>query len=450
MTTRPTSLLTLATLLGCTPKVECPSGVLVGDAGNLIGLDWRTPKDATTWVEYGAQSDRNLVTPTQEGTEHGHELWGLPFGMGASWRAISQFGNDEIVCEGSMQTEAVTGLVLEFEATVDLPELQTADPFLMITYVRSPLLLMVIDRKGRPVWIHHGPEGELSSQMDFAQGSTDLLFNTFDAGFDEDTSRVIRVSLEGEVLEEIRTPEGHHSFIELEDGTIAYLEAEFGEWFNEEAGELQTVAGDRVTEIDPDGSIRVIFDVWDHLEPEVNNRWDFSFYDDAKDWTHANSLRHYPERDAYLMSLGNPDIILEIDRATGTINRQYGGTGGYQFAEGSENFSFPHGVSYTPDGTMLMTSNINSQIAAVEYSIDDEAQLLTEVWSHGRDESISALALGFAKRLENGNTLINFGNNGTIREVTADGQVAWEVKVTNANVPFLGDPVLFSSFHLGE
>src|SRR4030095_794263 len=65
------------------------------------------------------------------------------------------------------------------------------------------------------------------------------------------------------------------------------------------------------------------------------------------------------------------------------------------------------------------------QIAA-EYTVDDKTKTLTRVWSYVSTD-IWAQQMGEARRLPNGNTIQGYGQNGAAREVTTDGEIAWEV-----------------------
>jgi hypothetical protein len=67
------------------------------------------------------------------------------------------------------------------------------------------------------------------------------------------------------------------------------------------------------------------------------------------------------------------------------------------------------------------------QHAFIEFELDREAQRLTEVWryQHGPEWP---RAKGMAIRLDNGNTLANYGTGGVIREITRDKRTAWRVK----------------------
>ena len=62
-----------------------------------------------------------------------------------------------------------------------------------------------------------------------------------------------------------------------------------------------------------------------------------------------------------------------------------------------------------------------------EYDIDDDGQVLNQIWSFGVGEGVHARTAGEAHRLENGNTLHNYGSAGRLREVTDAGEVVWDV-----------------------
>ena len=64
---------------------------------------------------------------------------------------------------------------------------------------------------------------------------------------------------------------------------------------------------------------------------------------------------------------------------------------------------------------------------ASEYRLHEEEGILEEIWSYGRDEGLYARALGEVHRLENGNTMINWGTEGLLREISPDGRVVWEL-----------------------
>jgi len=68
------------------------------------------------------------------------------------------------------------------------------------------------------------------------------------------------------------------------------------------------------------------------------------------------------------------------------------------------------------------------ETAAREYEVDDASETLVEVWNFGLGEGIYGDTAGEAHRLENGNTLHNYGSAGHLREVTSEGEIVWEVE----------------------
>jgi hypothetical protein len=59
--------------------------------------------------------------------------------------------------------------------------------------------------------------------------------------------------------------------------------------------------------------------------------------------------------------------------------------------------------------------------------------MLRQVWAYGEDQGIEGKYAGEAHRLENGNTLHNFGTGARMREITPDGDLVWDVKFPGGN-----------------
>ncbi len=68
-----------------------------------------------------------------------------------------------------------------------------------------------------------------------------------------------------------------------------------------------------------------------------------------------------------------------------------------------------------------------NQHAFIEFEIDRPNQRLVERWRY-TDGPEWARSKGMAIRLENGNTLANYGTAGVIREITPNKQTAFYVK----------------------
>ncbi|MGO2237535.1 MAG: aryl-sulfate sulfotransferase [Lactobacillus helveticus] len=77
--------------------------------------------------------------------------------------------------------------------------------------------------------------------------------------------------------------------------------------------------------------------------------------------------------------------------------------------------------------------------AATEYQIDTKKKTIKQVWSYGKNfgKQNFTEVIGYAQRLKNGNTLINFGfkNKGkesNIIEVDAHGNQVFNLTITNS------------------
>jgi len=101
-------------------------------------------------------------------------------------------------------------------------------------------------------------------------------------------------------------------------------------------------------------------------------------------------------------------------------------------------FGFQHFPNITPTGTLIISSHMPgyesfnqtpmpNQHAFIEFAIDREAKTLTELWRYN-DGPEWPRSRGMAIRLENGNTLGNYGTGGVIREITPSKDTVFQVK----------------------
>lgn len=293
--------------------------------------------------------------------------------------------------------------------------------------------IFLSDREGFFAWTWDCAPGSMVPEVARSRDGETLLFNEFAMDRSVDTGTLWRVDLMDTTVESIRTEEAHHAFEELPDGTLAWLAVDI-----RTTDTWGDVVGDRIVERAPDGTTRDLFSTWDWFEVEENDNFDAGFYPQGHDWTHGDSLSWSQERDSYLISFRNLDMVAEVDRSTGTLLDVLGGEDStYTFDPPESAFTYPHSVQWLDSGHLLLTSSGEHdgamQTWASEYQVDREAGVLTEVWTYGRGEGYFAYALGGARRLESGNTLVNWGTVGLLREITPDGQVVWEMKADMGN-----------------
>jgi hypothetical protein len=137
------------------------------------------------------------------------------------------------------------------------------------------------------------------------------------------------------------------------------------------------------------------------------------------------------------------DEITKIDRNTGEVLWRWGGTQSDFTGVGGHPFTHQHSVRCLGDNRYLLFDNGNysseytglpAYSRAVEYALDLEEMVATEVWSYTHPEMLYGLAMGNVQRLPNGNTLINWGtlsqhpeHGAVVTEVTPSGAVAFEM-----------------------
>lgn len=407
------------------------------DIVTVVELSWTTEQAGTSWVEYGIDGAYDMSTPqTDEAdTEHEFLLLGLPALTEVSWRAHTEVDGEDLTTEGTITTGNLPSSLPDLEVT-DYEADQVDDwKYLMGAVLGSPAYIFVIDREGNWLWylelentlVSSGP---LYSDVMFKDGTNHLLFNQFSTDLDRtDLAYVTEVDFSGEVIQTWDTPSSHHAFLELPDGKLAYTAGDVREWYNDTTRQTDTVVGDAIVEVSDDGTTETVFSTWDWREPAMNQGWDYSIYAQGADWTHANGLYYYPDTDTYLISLGFVDTILEVSRSDGTVTREFSRRGDVWTTEESTDFSFQHDAHWTEEDTLIMvsTQNDTDETIGIEYTLDEEAGNLEEVWSYHGD--VYSAAEGQVRRLDNGNTLMNWGFVGICREVTPEDETVWEVNL---------------------
>ena len=255
---------------------------------------------------------------------------------------------------------------------------------------------------------------------------------------------------------------------------------------------------DGVIEIDPyDAEIVWEWSVRHHIiqdfDPGMPNygvvadhpeRWDINKYVPSfvtggisADWAHFNAIDYNPELDQILLSSNFHGEFYVIDHSTspyeaaghkggrygkgGDILYRWGNPANYnRGTEEDRELWGQHDVQWIREGlngagNILMFNNGGqgqpwSTVIEIAppmnadgtYVLNDgEAWGPTEkVWLYDPEppEKFFSFFVSGAQRLPNGNTLINQGAGAKVREVTADGEIVWEYRYTDYDVPPAG------------
>lgn len=407
-------------ILGCNRPCDAAL-TLNSDDAQSAQLTWSSGESGPLTVSYSGLGDADPrdAAFSSSGDTHTATLWGLQSLTELSY-TIS--GSEEI-CTDVLTTGGLPAGLPTLTVPTWYEENASSWRYLSGVVMGGGKMVFIIDREGQ--WRFHQPHDDTLtvSAVDIADGT--LWYNSFDQDRSNDIGQVHARPLLGSLDETIdtRTVGSHHTFTRLADGTITVPSLDIRTWFDpDESAEIEVV-GDRILEIAPDGTETEVWSLWDSADPTKHDAWDSNFYGEVgKDWSHANAVNYSESRDSYLFSLAHLDTIYEINRTTGAVMQiftQDSVTAGVVY-------NFQHDPNWTEDGTLLLISYPEGAPAmAIEYAVTDDGKL-EEIWSFQRDSTGSTL-LGQARRLENGNTFLNFGGLGEMREVTPEGSTIWQL-----------------------
>ncbi|MFH1468278.1 MAG: aryl-sulfate sulfotransferase [Pseudomonadota bacterium] len=407
------------------PAIEDVAWALHEDLTTLVDVTFTLTDPAEVRVEFRPTDDADwLSTPSQTlaAGPASFLLLGLPHESDFVFRVLADFGAG--ATEGAEQVGA-TGAWPEGLPVARLnasdPERYDPTARYLITSVDQTgggwqpgtFWKVILDRQGRTVWALKTPSNLWTTYMRVAENGEDLLYDAFsyyavwDGGA---ASEVHRIKIDGSLVHTYATPGGQHAYADLPDGSIAWGAS----GFHEEHLDIVDLEGDRQT-------------LWDCMDFQDER----GIEGDCK----HNSLSWDAATDSFLYSLYTSASLVQIQRAGGATLRVFGETwGDYAFDPEDSAFWWQHGAVFTDAGTLLLSTHTSPDIAAPdqetvvrEYAVDDESMTLTQIWSFGVGEGLSAQNAGEAHRLANGDTLQNLGTCGIIREITPAGKVVWDV-----------------------
>ena len=395
-----------------TATPAAPAASLVETMPSLFSVRWQQPDPATARVEYWLD-DAWQSTPAHTLAPGAAEITaaGLPFQTTAAWRLLV---DDEVTAEGTITTGdppefTPVPIILSSIPEQHAPELRYLIASISSSGYDEPVWTVIVDRKGRLLWSQRTPEDRVTLHPRLSHDGHSILIdhNSFWGDLDEGVnSTVVRVGLDGVVQETIATPGLHHPFVELSDGSLAWGAA---------SGKHEDIVIRP-----PGGEAEVLWrcaDLYKDLGIEAECRSNTL-------WTDADEQR-------FLLSLFTTETVIEVDRGTGAATRWFGHLdGSWAFADESDAFYWQHGAQYTPDGTLLVSAKTGPKVEETvirEYALDEEGEVLTQVWSFGLGDGIYGPQMGEPWQLSDGHILHNYGSLPRIREANAEGEVVWDI-----------------------
>ena len=282
--------------------------------------------------------------------------------------------------------------------------------------------IVMMDALGHIVWhyaVGIGTPSEFTLQSVRVQPNGDIMHMVL-------WRWIRRITPLGDIVDEFETPPDkdwlHHDFLQLEDGRTLYLGKHHFE-FDDSA-----VGGDAETRVkvgtinmrDPEtGEVERVWnpmDFWDVRDPSQRVVWDDPR--GGADWLHINSLSQTADG-GYLLSLRNLDQVVSISPDFQTVRWRLGGPhSDFDFPDPSDRFTWQHAASELPNGNVLLFDN-QAQLSeeegggmrsrALELRLDFENKTAVKAWEFSPEPPIYSSVVSSAYRLDNGNTLVNFG-----------------------------------------
>lgn len=384
----------------------------------VVTVRWQTDEASVGYVQYGLTEAMELKTPiaSKQTQQHEQLLLGLTSDTEYHYRVVTWDGDDAAASE--LRT------IRTGDLPTGMPRLEVEgdghDQFTILPVLGSTTAVLILDPNGKIVWYHRDDR-----ELDFyrARLSVDgksILYNAASVSGDPaDDSELVRVALDGSESSSIAVPLLAHDFVEHPDGTLAAIVVEYDEIDGVER------RGDKIVEIDPDGTQTTVWTAWDCFDPA---EWQGD--DLEHGWTFANALDYDPGQDAYYLGMRNFSSIAKIDRQSGACEWVLGlSAPTLEFASGSARFLHQHQFDLRGDRIVVLDNegSPGNESRVVEYALDYEANTATEVWSYVSDPTVYTFVLGEPTRMDDGSTFVNWSSAGQLERVTEEGESIWKL-----------------------
>jgi hypothetical protein len=385
----------------------------------ILVVSWTQAKAAEqVWLEFSFAGSSVMTSRMAAGATGAHKdvVLGVPGSTAVNVRIVSRQGGvdyktrDYMGTTGAVPSGMPVPMISMYDATLASPDrymfgaVENAGGCTNRScYLVGPYWVYIMDRQGRIVWYYSDTTSNAATS--FPRVARDGEYIWIDKAR-TGTRSVHKTTLDRTTFTQTVAVSGLSDAIDV----------------TTDGGLLYEVNGD-LRELTKAGTTRNIWSCRTAMGSSYN--------------CYSNTVNWNPTDDTVLMSFPEPNTVVQINRATGTLVATYGDfAGSYTFSPATWSFEFQHFPNITAAGTLLVSTHLSAfpegsaaganQHAFVEFTIDRTAKRLTEKWSY--TGAYWPLSRGMAMRLANGNTLVNYGTNGIIQEITADKKIVFQVK----------------------
>jgi len=401
---------------------------------SLIVVSWEQETAGTGYVEYSFDDGVWLQSPERSFSAGAETelLLGIPYETDVDIRLV----------QDGETSEAVSATTGDLPSRLPVPEYVSGDAdqwwqdgnyiYTSISESESNwggdrFWMLIMDRQARVVWAMLTPDDHWTLWTEVSRDGRSLMWDQitlYDWGA-TDPSMIHRMTIDGTITETIEADGHHHAWDELADGSFVW-------------GAYVTSNEEWLQKRDSDGSVETLWKCSDYEVEQLG---------ETATNCHSNSWWWHEESDTYLVSFPSSagrvkDTVLHIDAEGNTLD-SWGQLSDWEFADEANTFDYQHGVTFTPEGNLLVSTQLTraneyyqsnyDTLAVREYELDYDNKIIRQVWAFGEDQEIAGNYAGEAHRLDNGNTLHNFGTGSRMREITAEGELVWDVKFPDGN-----------------
>ena len=315
---------------------------------------------------------------------------------------------------------------------------------------------VVVDNSGRVVWYH---EFATTPNISF-QPQSNGRYVAHPVASGDERAEWIEIDPNGDVTRTLKCGLGMESkvqdFFTMPDGSYWILCDEVRTVDLSAAGgpSAINVLGNGVHHISASGNVLFAWSPFDHLAVDMQSIDLNDRVGDAVNWTHANGLDIDTDGNI-LLSFRNLSQVIKINSQTGAVIWRMGGLRNeFTF----ENVSTPpfvgqHGIRSNGPGRLIVLDNLGDANMghAERYEYDEAKRTARLVDSFAAPAGIVGRLGGSTQTLPGGNTLVSFGNGGSVQEYDSSGHVVWRldpapgyvfraIRIRSLYKPGVGDP----------
>ena len=416
--------LTLCVLAaGCAQESRTPpptdvAASLDDEVATVVHVRWTTERASKGYVQYGPTKEMALTSPMEAelGTQHSATLLELTADTPYYYRVVAWDGNEGSASEVlTFDTGSLPNAVPTFTRDGEGQE------ELLVIPVRGPtaVAVSVVDPSGDVVWYHVEDRDVEVTRALVTRDRRSIVYNAID-GSDDASSELVRIDLDDGSSTSVTIPGLAGDFVELRDGTLAAITSDTRDI------DGTTVVGHQIVELDESGDPVPVWSAWDCFDPA-------SVPPEVPEdgWTGANALAYDVGQDAYYIGLSGLSSIVKVPRQEGGCEWVLGGSAAtFAFADGATPFARQSHFDIRGDRLLVVDGDESGDgLRLLEYQIEFEAELLTELSISSADVTVTDLPRGSVEQLDSAGTkLVNWAAAGRVELLDADGATEWSVE----------------------